>query len=72
MTDAEIRRSLTNLAGRWSPPGSDAAVDAGCTCPIMDNARGPGLSPAAASLAEDWDADRSAVGTHTINGALLT
>lgn len=43
MTDAEIRQRLCNLAGRWSPPGSDAAVDAGCTCPIMDNARGAGL-----------------------------
>lgn len=24
------------------PPGSDAAIDAGCTCPIMDNAHGRG------------------------------
>lgn len=23
-------------------PGSDAAIDAGCTCPVMDNRRGRG------------------------------
>jgi len=23
-------------------PGSDAALDAGCTCPVLDNARGKG------------------------------
>jgi len=43
MTDAQIRQRLANLAGRCSPPGSDAAVDAGCTCPVLDNARGAGL-----------------------------
>lgn len=25
------------------PPGSDAAIDRGCTCPVRDNARGRGL-----------------------------
>ncbi len=24
-------------------PGSDAAIDAGCTCPVMDNAYGNGF-----------------------------
>ena len=24
------------------PPGSDAALDRGCTCPVLDNARGAG------------------------------
>jgi hypothetical protein len=24
------------------PPGSDAAIAAGCKCPVMDNARGAG------------------------------
>lgn len=23
-------------------PGSDAAIDVGCTCPVMDNCRGKG------------------------------
>jgi len=26
-----------------SPPGSDAAVKAGCTCPVLDNGRGRGM-----------------------------
>jgi hypothetical protein len=24
------------------PPGSDAAIDQGCTCPVLDNGRGRG------------------------------
>ena len=27
------------------PPGSDAAVAAGCTCPVWDNRRGAGYLP---------------------------
>lgn len=41
--DTTLRIRLTRLAGRHSPPGSDAAIDAGCTCPVKDNARGAGL-----------------------------
>lgn len=25
-------------------PGSDAAIDAGCTCPVLDNAHGRGVN----------------------------
>lgn len=28
--------------GRWLNPGSDEAIDAGCTCPVIDNGRGEG------------------------------
>ncbi len=32
-----------NDMGRNLPPGSDEAVEQGCTCPVMDNAKGKGL-----------------------------
>ena len=32
-----------NKQGETPPPGSDAAVAAGCTCPVFDNAKGKGL-----------------------------
>lgn len=36
---------MTEVKFHTTPhPGSDAAVEAGCTCPVMDNARGRGVT----------------------------
>lgn len=32
-----------NLEQEFLPPGSDAALDAGCRCPVLDNGHGRGF-----------------------------
>lgn len=34
-------------------PGSDEAIDRGCTCPILDNAHGAGISRRRAGVLGD-------------------
>ena len=36
------------------PPGSDEAVEAGCTCPVMDNRRGAGVFTDREGAAQYW------------------
>ena len=38
-----MRATNTNPAP-VPPPGSDAAIKAGCTCPVLENAHGEGFS----------------------------
>lgn len=33
---------MNGAAHQTLPPGSDAAIAAGCNCPVMDNTRGQG------------------------------
>lgn len=41
---ARICIDKTGMSIDFTPnPGSDAAIDAGCTCPVMDNAHGLGV-----------------------------
>lgn len=41
---AEVLAATRRLAARGHlPPGSDAAIDAGCKCPVIANARGKGV-----------------------------
>lgn len=30
------------MTDEFLPPGSDEAIEAGCTCPVLDNAHGEG------------------------------
>ena len=44
------KRMLTEEEWKAMPPGSDAAIANGCTCPRMDNGHGEGFM---------WDGQRS-------------
>lgn len=41
---------MTNKTWNDKPPGSPQAVESGCKCPVIDNARGKGRG----ALEEDW------------------
>ena len=39
----EDQEEVLREAARSLPPGSSAALEAGCTCPVYDNAHGAGM-----------------------------